>query len=278
MEPELEHRLQCINKTQLILLVQELTARHPQLLTEVSSLLEQVDVNTSSFFLEESGDEDVNEKKTDEDWDFNGEIGPTYKTLPRSRLLPLDLEAYQQRFASYDTIEIQEETYQQIDQELMELLKEGEERVDHRDYHAALDLFALLINARIAETNPALSPLFDQAIDEGMPTLETLLSEVSSHILFDTAIALSPLLSSPMRREWLERLFVLWLKRLDRYHSEEELPEIILDIAWSDDVALLRERVMKELHFSEEHTNIVDLTRQYRTRALEKFLKELPHI
>ena len=81
-----------------------------------------------------------------------------------------------------------------------------------------------------------------------------------------------------MRQQWLEQLFALWLKRLDTYHEEEEIPEIILDIAWSDDVPQLRGLVMKELHYSEEHSNIVDLTRQYRARALDKFLKELPHV
>jgi hypothetical protein len=275
MEPELKRRLQHFNKTQLLLLLQELTARHPQMLADVNELLEQIDTNAAT---EDDGEEDVNEKKTDEDWDFNGEF-PTYKTLPRSRLLPLDLEAYRQRFARYDTIEMQEETIQEeIDQELLELLKEGEARVDHRDYHAALDLFALLINARIAETNPDLLPLLDHTIDDGMPVLETLLSEVSSHILFDTSVALSPLLSPPMRREWLTRLFTLWLKRLDRHYNEEELPEIILDIAWSDDVTLLHELTMKELHYPEENPKIVDFAHQYRMRALEKFLKELPHI
>jgi hypothetical protein len=278
MEHELEHRLQHTEKAHLILLLQELAARHPQLLSEVSDLLEQVVLDSPSSFSDGNDGNDVNEKHTDEDWDYSGNLPSKLPTTPRSNLLPLDLEAYQQRFKQYSTIEVREESLQLVDQELVELLKETEARIDHHDYHAALDLFALLVNTRVAETNVELSPLFDRAIDEGMPMLETLLSEVSSQIMFDASITLSPLLSSPMRQQWLERLFALWLKRLDKYHKEEEIPEIILDIAWSDDVPQLRGLVMKELYYSEEHSNIVDLTRQYRARALDKFLKELPHV
>jgi hypothetical protein len=278
MEHELKHRLQHTDKAHLILLLQELAARHPQLLSEVSELLEQVVLDSPSSFNGGNDANDVNAKHTDEDWDYSSDLLSKFPATPRSNLLPLDMEAYQQRFSQYNTIEVKEESLQLVDQELVELLKETEARVDQHDYHAALDLFALLINARVAETNIELSPLFDRAIDEGMPILETLLSEVSSHIMFDASITLSPLLSSPMRQQWLELLFALWLKRLDRYHEEEEIPEIILDIAWSDDVPLLRGLVMKELHYSEEHINIVDLTRQYRARALEKFIKQLPHV
>jgi len=41
----------------------------------------------------------------------------------------------------------------------------------------------------------------------------------------------------------------------------------------------LRSLAQNELNNKEprgEHSNIVDFTRQYRTKALEKFLKELP--
>ncbi|MDQ6659953.1 MAG: hypothetical protein M3Z24_03180, partial [Chloroflexota bacterium] len=64
----------------------------------------------------------------------------------------------------------------------------------------------------------------------------------------------------------------------DARRIEEDLPEIMLNTAWSDDILLLHSLVQNELqrYPRPEHSNIVDLTRQYRTRALEKFVKELP--
>jgi hypothetical protein len=153
MEHELEHRLQHTNKAHLILLLQELAARHPQLLSEVSELLEQVVLNSPSSFSDGNDENDMNDKHTDEDWDYNGNLLEKFPALLRSNLLPLDLEAYQQRFSQYKTVEVKKESLQLVDQELVELLKETEARVDQHDYHAALDLFALLVNARVEETN-----------------------------------------------------------------------------------------------------------------------------
>ena len=81
-----------------------------------------------------------------------------------------------------------------------------------------------------------------------------------------------------MRQEWLVRLFVLWLRRLDAHHVEENVPEILLNVAWSEDVALLRSLIQGELQRQpvSERSNIVDFTQQYRARTLDKFLKELP--
>ena len=87
-----------------------------------------------------------------------------------------------------------------------------------------------------------------------------------------------PLLLPQVRQHWLERLFALWLRRLDARKIEEDLPEIILDVAWSEDIQLLRGLAQNELQPLPRgpHSNIVDFARQYRTKALEKFLKELP--
>ncbi|HLJ32946.1 MAG TPA: hypothetical protein VKU38_04810, partial [Ktedonobacteraceae bacterium] len=73
-------------------------------------------------------------------------------------------------------------------------------------------------------------------------------------------------------------LFHLWLKRLDAHRVEEDLPDIMLNVAWSEDILLLRTLTQNELqkHPRSEHSNIVNFTQQYRTKALEKFLKELP--
>ena len=98
--------------------------------------------------------------------------------------------------------------------------------------------------------------------------------------MFDVSVSLSPLLAPAIRRSWLERLFSLWIKRLDLHRVEEDVPEIMLDVAWNEDIALLRTLAQDELQQLRQgdHSNIVDFSRQYRVRALEKFLKELPHL
>ena len=111
-----------------------------------------------------------------------------------------------------------------------------------------------------------------------MYSLEALLEEISSRTMFDTdAGALSPLLSPEVRHRWLRRLFALWLKHLDAHRVEEDLPELILDVAWNEDALLLRSLAQAELQRQPDtsHSNIVDFGRQYRTKALEKFLKDV---
>src|SRR5207249_8030704 len=116
------------------------------------------------------------------------------------------------------------------------------------DYFAALDLFALLFDERLLERNPALTPTFDDMIDAAMYSLEALLSEASSHTLFDAnAVTLSALLAPHVRHRWLERLFALWLKRVDAHRVEEDLPEIMLDVAWNGDMLLFHSLAQNEL-------------------------------
>jgi hypothetical protein len=172
------------------------------------------------------------------------------------------------------------ESQQSIGSDLLHLLQEAEVRADQHDYQGALDLYALVLDKRLLEQDTTLVSIFDRALDEVMPFLEALLSEASSSIMFDASISLSPLLTPVMRRSWLERLFSLWLKRLDLYRVEEDMPEIMLDMAWNEDIALLRTLIQDELQplRQSDHSNIVDFSRQYRVRALEKFLKELPHL
>ena len=165
---------------------------------------------------------------------------------------------------------------------LRELVEEAVSTTGLKEEYAALDLFAILIDERLMELNPITIPLFDEMIDAGMYSLEALLTEASSNTLFDKdTAALSPLLNTQIRHRWLERLFALWLKRLDAHRVEEDLPELLLDVAWSEDILLLRSLVQSELQKQPQtaqttHTNIVDFSYQYRTKALEKFLKELP--
>ena len=49
-----------------------------------------------------------------------------------------------------------------------------------------MDVYAMVLDERLAERDASLISLFDKAIDDIMPILETLLSEASSSILFET--------------------------------------------------------------------------------------------
>src|SRR5439155_23285382 len=65
MDPELEKRLHNASREDLIQLLEELSVRHPVLLTEIMSILERLPVESVSA---EESDEEVTE-----DWDFNGD-------------------------------------------------------------------------------------------------------------------------------------------------------------------------------------------------------------
>ncbi len=276
MESELEHRLRQASKEQLVLLLQELTVRHPVLLTEIAEMLSQF-----SDEAEDENDSEIDNEAT-ENWDFSGGDDDLVElhSIPRPSLPSLDLENRGQRINSYMQRLQHGESQQSIGSDLLHLLQEAEVRADQHDYQGALDLYALVLDKRLLEQDTTLVSIFDRALDEVMPFLEALLSEASSSIMFDASISLSPLLTPVMRRSWLERLFSLWLKRLDLYRVEEDMPEIMLDMAWNEDIALLRTLIQDELQplRQSDHSNIVDFSRQYRVRALEKFLKELPHL
>ena len=271
MDPELEKRLHNASREDLIQLLEELSVRHPVLLTEIMSILGSLPGKPVSA---EENDEEVTE-----DWDFNGDeqalpTFPTHSTLP-----PRNSETHQQRVEEFARRLRQEESPQVLFDVLRELVEDAVSFSGQKDGYAALDLFAILIDERLLELNPVTTPLFDEMIGAGMYSLEALLTVASSNTLFDKdTAALSPLLNTQVRHCWLERLFALWLKRLDAHRVEEELPELILDVAWSEDILLLRSLVQSGLQKQPqtEHTNIVDFSHQYRTKALEKFLKELP--
>ncbi len=280
MEAELEHRLLNVSKEQLIALLQELSVRHPVILTDILELSEQFSYKVDDAVTEEI-DIGIDSEAT-EDWDFSGDDDILAELHPSSRavLAPLDFEHKQQKINSYAERLQRGESQQSIGSDLLQLLREAEVRADQHDYQGALDLYAMVLDKRLAEKNGTLVYIFDKAMDESMPFLEALLSETSSSITFDTSIPASPLLTPSMRHAWLERLFILWLKRLDLHQTEEDVPEIMLDVAWNDDATLLRALVQNELQQQKQaaHSNIVDFPRQHRMRALEKFLKELPYL
>jgi hypothetical protein len=272
MEPELERRLHNASDEELLLLLQELAARHPALETEMSDILGNL-----VEILQQVPEEDDGPGEVSEDWDFSGDKG---ESAPLPVLLPLDREAYQQRIRGYAARLQQGESSQTIFADLTELLQAAETRAQHHDYLGALDVYSFVLDERLADRSSLLSHLLDSAIDEAMPILETLLSEASNNILLDPSVMFSPLLTAEVRRRWLEQLFALWLKRLDAHHADENMPGILLNVAWSEDVPLLRTLVQDELsrHPRSEHANIVDFTLQHRIRTLEKFLKELPRM
>jgi len=274
MNSEFEQRLHSISKEQLVQLLQELVERYPFLLTEISAALNDLSTISTSAIEEDTG-EDVTE-----DWDFGGDEQVTVHSLPRPVLPPLDGNLYRQRIENYATRLNQKEPPAVIAEDLAQLLEEAELRADQDDYAGALEIYALVLDERLLERSPALTPILDEAIQEATPALETLLNDASSNTLFNaTTATLSPLLHASLRCSWLERLFTLWLKYLDTRTSstEEDLPQIILNVAWDEDIPLLERLVQNELQSQprSEHTNIVDFSRQYRTRVLEKFLREL---
>jgi hypothetical protein len=274
MTPELEQRLQTTSREQLIQLLEELTIRHPVLLAEIMGMLGKISHEHEPAQAEEATDDT---EEVSEEWDFNGETQVTLRSVPTQQAtLPTDIEARHQHIGEFARRLSQVESPQVLFEVLRDLVEDANSYIGQNDDYMALDLFALLIDERLLESRAETVPLFDEMIDAGMYSLEALLEEASSRTMFDTdTVALSPLLSREVRHRWLERLFALWLKRLDGHRVEEDLPELILDVAWSEDTLLLRSLAQAELQKQPHtaHANIVDFGRQYRTKALEKFLK-----
>jgi len=281
MKPEIEQLLQNASREDLLTLVQELLEQHPLLQAEIVSYF--VPLAGNDLVLDEgakaTGDEGDGEEEIEEDWDFSGDEQEVFHTLPQPVQFPLDAMAHSQRLAEYAAQLGKVESVQDLMEVLSPLIDEAISYVGHGDANGALELFALMIDERLRDTRAALTTTYDEMIDAALYTVETLLSEASSNALFDAErVTLAPSLNPAERHRWLERLFMLWLKRLDLHRMEEDLPEMLLDVAWSEDMLLLRSMAQNELQQQphSEHSNIVNFTRQYRTRALEKFLKELP--
>ncbi len=278
MEQELEDRLRRSSKDHLLLLIQELTQRYPLLHTEIAMLLDRdTSQQLAPLYMEESAEIELDEENIDEDWDFGSDELAALHPVSPPVLVSLDREACWQRIAGYLPRLQRGEAIQALAGDLDALLDEAETRAEHHDYRGAMDVYALVLDERLAERDEKLVHMFDKAIDDIMPILETLLSEASSNMVFETS-TLTPLLTPEMRQEWLVRLFTLWLRRLNAHYVEENVPEIMLNVAWSEDVALLRSLIQEELQKqpTSERSNIVDFTQQYRARTLDKFLKELP--
>ncbi len=279
MDGEFEQRLRASDKEDLVELVRKLALRHPALLAEINILLGvRADSDDESGNGEDEYGE-LDEEETDE-WDFGGEESTLLMPPPADQpaLVPLESEAYHRRIEGYQGRLERGEPMQAITADLMDVLREAELRALRQDYHAALDLYALVLDERLKERSTALTTVFDEAIDAAMPVLETLLIEAGSNTMFDEqTITLSPLLTAPVRQNWLQRLFLLWLKRVNAHNVDDELPDLMLSLAWNEDMPLLRTFTQNELQKipHSPHSNIVDFTLQFRYRALEKFLRHI---
>lgn len=263
MEPDLEASLNRASRRQIMRLFQVLSERHPELPAEIVTLLADIEEEDSGDLAQDSWPEDI-----------DGVV-----ILPSARhpvAPPMDLDGYKQRVKQYAERLRRRESVSALSTDLEELLAEAERRTLLYDYYNALGIYAIVLEERLAERSAALNRLLDRLIDEVIPNLATLLSEASSSLGYESNVA--PLLSTEERQHWLQRLFSLWLKRLDNRAIEEDLSEIILDMLWREDVPMLTSLAQEALaHLRKGKTSaIVDLNQQYRLRVLERFLKDLP--
>jgi hypothetical protein len=273
MHAKLEEQLYTLGKEQLIQLLEQLATRHPALQGEMVSIVQSF---TSDRDLP---GEDEYTPDVEEDWNFSGNESAEPYIFPSTMSATPGDETIQQLLATYATRLSQEMTSDTLMTLLSELLDAATSYVERGEAHAALELFALLFDERLLERHPEAVSIYDEMVDAATYSLDVLLSEASSETALDAnGSILSPMLIPDTRRRWLERLFALWLKRLDAHRIAEDLPALILDVAWNEDMLLLRSLVQNELqkHSRGENNNILDFNHQYRIRALEKFLKKLP--
>jgi hypothetical protein len=175
---------------------------------------------------------------------------------------------------------------------LLNLLQSAEVYAQRNSYQQALDIYAQVIDTHLATHQAGLIAIFERTIHKFLPQLDILLVEASCLIISEPsqppnrptipdksarnvfpesiALTLSPLLTLEVRRSWLKRLFALWLKyRDDRYQICEQLQQTMIEFAWSEDIAFLRNLVESEL----QHASLAS---QSHAQTLEKLLKELP--
>ena len=301
MKPELVQRLEKASQEHLAKLVQELIARHPVLEAEMATILERLSGKISvsesasknstevhSEKVQDGGTGEINapeeEEEVTDEWDFSGG-DPDQSSLilhpfPIQRFVPLnpDKSALSKQLEEHVLHWQEIQSSDDLIENLTRLMDEATLWDAQGDSASALAFYAILFDERLLERNPDLTPAFDSAIDSSIYFLGDLLEEASSDALLDASNkALSPLLSKEVRHRWLERLFAVWLKRLDAHRIEEDFPELLLNIAWSEDLPLLRNLIQHELQkFPRgDRSNVVDFHAQFRIRILEKFLREL---
>ena len=273
MDAELQRLLQQAGHDQLVQIVQQLIMRYPALLSDIAQWL------TRQQMAEQDGMDEaavaIDEEVT-EDWDFSGDELDSYP-LARLVLPPLAAQTYQERLAAYSVRLECGEAVATVRRDLLDVLWEVELRAEQHDYHGALCLYALLLNAYLAVQRPDLNALFEYALNETMSTLETLLAEASSTLQVDASKQLSPLMNQDDRQHWLERIFALWLKYLEERRPVERITELLHMVAWREDLPMLQSLVLSKMPPQNDGISgtIVDFARLYRVRMLERLLKSL---
>ena len=273
MDAELQRLLQQAGHDQLVQIVQQLIMRYPALLSDIAQWLTRQQIAEQDGMDEEAVaiDEEVTE-----DWDFSGDELDSYP-LARLVLPPLAAQTYQERLAAYSVRLECGEAVATVRRDLLDVLWEVELRAEQHDYHGALCLYALLLNAYLAVQRLDLNALFEYALNETMSTLETLLAEASSTLLVDASKQLSPLMNQDDRQHWLERIFALWLKYLEERRPVERITELLHMVAWREDLPMLQALVLSKMPPQDDELSgtIVDFARLYRVRMLERLLKSL---
>ena len=273
MDAELQRLLQQAGHDQLVQIVQQLIMRYPALLSDIAQWLTRQQIAEQDGMDEEAVaiDEEVTE-----DWDFSGDELDSYP-LARLVLPPLAAQTYQERLAAYSVRLECGEAVATVRRDLLDVLWEVELRAEQHDYHGALCLYALLLNAYLAVQRPDLNALFEYALNETMSTLETLLAEASSTLQVDASKQLSPLMNQDDRQHWLERIFALWLKYLEERRPVERITELLHMVAWREDLPMLQSLVLSKMPPQNDGISgtIVDFARLYRVRMLERLLKSL---
>ena len=180
---------------------------------------------------------------------------------------------------------------------LIHLLQSAEVYANRNSYQQALDIYAQVIDTHLAAHETV---LLIRTIDGFLPQLDVLLVEASCLIISEPSqptdlsgrpdksafnvsspsipVILSPLLTPEVRRSWLKRLFALWLKCRDMDRIREQLQQMMVEVAWSEDITFLRNLVESERHqvSLDTHMHVSGIVSQSHAHTLEKFLKELP--
>lgn len=273
MDADLQRLLQEAGREQLVQIIQQLVMRYPALLDDIAQwLIRQQTIGQNST------DEEVIviDEEVTEDWDFSGDELDSY---PLSRLVlpPLAVQTYQERLAAYAACLDRGEPLETVRRDLLDMLWEVELRAEQHDYHGALSLYAVLLDAYLAVQRADLNAIFEYALNETMSTLEILLAEASSTLQIDTSRQLSPLMNQDDRQHWLERIFALWLKSLEQRRPLEHITELLHMVAWREDLPLLQSLVQSKLQSQDDKPAgpIVDFAHLYRVRMLERLLKSL---
>jgi hypothetical protein len=272
MEPELMARLRALPREHLILLLEKLVARHATLSTDLLSLLD-----------------DLTALQADETIPFTVDDLAFHRTTVPT-LSPQEIDVYRQRITTYGAQFQAGTSLQALFDEIVYYLQGAGTLFDRGLYLPALEIYEIIFDTRLSLSERSLILIFDRAIDEYLPELGLLLTEMSSLVILDqSSLSVSsesegplgkttflPQLSISIRQNWLKRLFYFWLNRLDDRLVNEQILDILHETMWMEDRKLMQQLILDAIAESRScgHTNIVDFSQQSRIRHLERFMRE----